>query len=67
VIPLLRFDASLYFANVSYFEDAILEAVSDKSNTKYVLVVGDGIKQLDDSGEEVLHHLNERFEKNDKF
>jgi len=63
-IVAFRFDGSLYFANVSYFEDAIINAVSDKPNTKYVLVVGDGINQLDASGEEILHHLNERLRKN---
>jgi SulP family sulfate permease len=60
----IRFDGSLYFANVSYFEDAILEAVSDKPNAEYILVVGDAINQLDASGEEVLHHLNVRLREN---
>ncbi|RKZ58698.1 MAG: hypothetical protein DRQ99_25005 [Candidatus Parabeggiatoa sp. nov. 3] len=37
-IVAIRFEGSLYFANVcSYFEDAILGAVSDKPNAKYVL------------------------------
>jgi sulfate permease, SulP family len=57
----IRFDGSLYFANVSYFEDAILEAVSHYPDAKYVLVVGNGINQLDASGEEVIHHLVERL------
>jgi len=60
----IRFDGSLYFANVSYFEDAILEAVSDKPDAEYILVVGDAINQLDASGEEVLMHLNERLKEN---
>ena len=60
----IRFDGSLYFANVSYFEDAILEAVVDKPNAKYLLVVGGGINQLDASGEETLHQLNERLREN---
>jgi SulP family sulfate permease len=63
-IVAIRFDGSLYFANVSYFEDAILGAVTKKPNTKYVLVVGDGINQLDASGEEVLHQLNDRLREN---
>ena len=63
-IILLRFDGSLYFANVSYFEDTILEAVSNHKNAKYILVIGDGINQLDASGEEVLHHLIERLRGN---
>jgi SulP family sulfate permease len=57
----IRFDGSLYFANVSYFEDAVLEAVSNHPDAKYVLVVGDGINQLDASGEEVIHHLVDRL------
>jgi len=57
----IRFDGSLYFANVSYFEDAVLEAVSNHPDAKYVLVVGSGINQLDASGEEVIHHLVDRL------
>jgi SulP family sulfate permease len=64
IIVAVRFDGSLYFANVSYFEDAIIDAVSQKPNAKYVLVVGDGINQLDASGEEVLHNLNDRLREN---
>ncbi|MDH5473117.1 MAG: sulfate permease [Gammaproteobacteria bacterium] len=63
-ILVLRFDGSLYFANVSYFEDTILEEVSDHQSAKYVLVVGDGINELDASGEEVVHHLMERLRSN---
>jgi SulP family sulfate permease len=57
----IRFDGSLYFANVAYFEDAVLEAVSNHPEAKYILVVGPGINQLDASGEEVIHHLVERL------
>ncbi len=57
----LRFDGSLYFANVSYFEDAVLEALASHPEAKYVLIVGDAINQLDASGEEVVHHLVERL------
>jgi SulP family sulfate permease len=56
IIP-VRFDGQLYFANVSFFEDTILGAVADHPNAKYILVVGDGINQVDASGEEVLQHL----------
>ena len=53
----VRYDGSLYFANVAFFEDAILEAVARNPNAQFVLVVGSGINQLDASGEEILHHL----------
>jgi len=57
----MRFDGQLYFANVSYFEDTILGALADHPDAKYFLVVGDGINQLDASGEEVIHHLVTRL------
>ncbi|MDP2833846.1 MAG: SulP family inorganic anion transporter [Pseudomonadota bacterium] len=57
----LRFDGSLYFANVAYFEDNVLEAVADQPGARYLLVVGDAINQLDASGEEVVHHLVTRL------
>lgn len=60
----MRFDGQLYFANVSYFEDTILEAVAAKPKAKYVLVVGDGINNLDATGEEVIKHLHERLHGN---
>ncbi len=63
-ITAVRFDGSLYFANVSYFEDAMLKAVADHPDVKYLLVVGDAINQIDASGEEVLHHLVERLNEN---
>jgi SulP family sulfate permease len=57
----MRFDGSLYFANVSHFEDNVLELIAAKPDAKYLLVVGDAINQLDASGEEVVHHLVERL------
>ena len=60
----VRFDGSLYFANVSYFEEAILKASADHKEAKFILVVSDGINELDASGEEVLHHLVQRLHDN---
>ncbi len=64
VVTAVRFDGRLYFANVSYFEDAILEAVAANPQAPYLLVVGDGINELDASGEEVMRHLVERLRGN---
>ena len=61
VVTAVRFDGSLYFANVAYFEDAILEAVASNPKAKYLLVVGNGINELDASGEEVMRHVVERL------
>ncbi|MDI6746456.1 MAG: SulP family inorganic anion transporter [Rhodocyclaceae bacterium] len=64
VVTAVRFDGRLYFANVSYFEDAILEAVAANPEAPYLLVVCDGINEIDASGEEVIHHLVERLHEN---
>ncbi len=53
----LRFDGQLYFANVPYFEDAVLDAAAANPKAKYLLIVGDGINQLDASGEDVIHNV----------
>ncbi|HEY9051394.1 MAG TPA: SulP family inorganic anion transporter [Gammaproteobacteria bacterium] len=63
-VVVLRFDGSLYFANVAFFEDTVLDAMSTHKDVKYILIVGDGINQLDASGEEVLHHLVQRLRGN---
>lgn len=64
VVTAVRFDGRLYFANVAYFEDAILEAVAANPKARWLLVVGEGINELDASGEEVVHHLVERLRSN---
>ena len=64
VVTAVRFDGRLYFANVAYFEDAILEAVAANPKAKFLLVVGDGINELDASGEEVMHHIVQRLNGN---
>jgi len=60
----LRFDASLYFANAPFFEDAVLAAVADRPTAKYLLIVGNGINQMDASGEVVVRGLVERLRAN---
>jgi SulP family sulfate permease len=58
---MIRFDGSLYFANTSYFEDKVLERVAVRPNLRFMILVGDGINQIDASGEEMLTHLSERL------
>jgi SulP family sulfate permease len=58
----VRFDGQLYFANMAYFEDAVLEAVASKPKAKYVLIVGNGINNLDASGEDIVRLLHERLQ-----
>jgi SulP family sulfate permease len=60
----VRFDGQLYFANVPYFEDSLLEVAARFPKAHHVLVVGEGINQIDASGEEVIRHLVERLREN---
>lgn len=53
----IRFDGSLYFANIAHFEEAVLGVLADHREAKYLLVVGDAINSIDSSGEEMLHNL----------
>ncbi|MCL2458059.1 MAG: SulP family inorganic anion transporter [Desulfobulbus sp.] len=53
----IRFDGSLYFANIAHFEDAVLGAMADHREAKFLLVVADAINSIDSSGEEMLHNL----------
>ncbi len=56
-VTVMRFDGSLYFANVACFEEAVLKAVADHKEARFLLVVGDAINSMDSSGEEMLQHL----------
>ncbi len=60
-IAVVRFDGSLYFANAGYFETKILSVVADNPELEFIIVDGEGINQMDATGEEVLHHLSERL------
>jgi sulfate permease, SulP family len=57
----LRFDDSLYFANAAHFEEAVLDALAAKPGAKYVLIVANGINQIDATGEEIVRHVVERL------
>lgn len=57
----VRFDGQLYFANTPYFEAAILDVAARFPKARQILVVADGINQMDASGEEAVRHLNARL------
>ncbi len=59
-----RFDGQLYFANVPYFEDSLLDIAARFPKAKFVLVVADGINQIDASGDDVVRRLVERLRAN---
>jgi MFS superfamily sulfate permease-like transporter len=59
----VRFDGSLTFVNVAYFEDIILEAKADFPKATAILVVGSGINDIDASGEEKIREVADRLRK----
>jgi Sulfate permease and related transporters (MFS superfamily) len=60
-IGALRVDASLFFANVSFFEDAVLKLERDNPDMKFILIAAQGINYLDASGVETLRNLVKRL------
>jgi SulP family sulfate permease len=60
-IAAVRFDGQLYFGNVSYFEDAILEVAARFPRARHILVAGAGINRIDASGEQAIRHLTHRL------
>jgi len=60
-IAALRFDATLFFANISFFEDAILKLERENPDLKQVLVVASGINHVDASAVEMLRRLSGRL------
>lgn len=60
-IAVVRFDGPLFFANSSYLEDSIREIISKKKNLKHIILVANGINEMDASGEETLSLLVDRI------
>lgn len=60
-VAVIRFNNSLFFANVNYLEDKILDLVASMPDLKHVVIVGNGINELDASGEVLLSQLTSRL------
>ena len=56
-LAVIRFDGPLNFASVNYLEKEVLEQVADMRDLNHVLIDGNGINEIDASGEEMLRHL----------
>jgi len=59
-VDLVRFDGPLFFANASYLEDQINDRLMQKKELKDIIIVANGISDMDASGEEVLSLLIDR-------
>ena len=53
-ISMIRFDASLFFANASYFEDLVRQRINAVPELRSILLVANGINDIDSSGADVL-------------
>jgi SulP family sulfate permease len=63
-VGVIRFDASLVFVNVAYFEDAVLQLERRHPRLPFVLVSASSINGLDASGVEMLASLSEALGRN---
>jgi len=59
-ISIVQFEGPLFFANSSYLEDSIREIIETKKNLKHIILVANGINEMDASGEETLSLLVDR-------
>ena len=59
-IDVVRFDGPLFFANASYMEDQIRERRKSKKELKCIIIVADGINDIDASGQEALSFVVDR-------
>jgi SulP family sulfate permease len=60
-IAMVRFEGPLFFANSSYLEDKITEIMRTKQSLKHIIIVSNGINEIDASGEETLSLLVDRI------
>jgi len=56
-LSIIRFEGPLFFANASYLEDKISDLMLCKATLRHVLIVANGINDIDASGEETLSLL----------
>jgi len=60
-IGIVQFEGTLFFANSSYLEDSIRTIIETKKNLKHIILVSNGINEMDASGEETLSLLIDRI------
>lgn len=60
-IAILRYNGSLFFANVSFLERSINDIVSSMPELRHIILVANGINELDASGENMLSTIVERL------
>ncbi|MCE5333571.1 MAG: STAS domain-containing protein [Desulfobacteraceae bacterium] len=59
-IAMVRFDGPLFYANAGYLEEKISDHIRMMPELKHILIVANGINDMDASGEEMLSLIVER-------
>jgi SulP family sulfate permease len=59
-VAVVRFDGPLFFANASFLEDQINERIQNMPELRHILVVSNGINDMDASGEDALSLIVDR-------
>ena len=59
----VRFDGLLFFANSSYLEDKIMDIMRQKKGLRHIILVSNGINDIDASGEEKILEVANRLKK----
>jgi len=59
-IDVVRFDGPLFFANSSYLEEQIADHRKNQPELKHILLISNGINDIDASGQETLSLLIDR-------
>jgi len=59
-IALIRFDGALFYANAGYLEEKVTERIRAMPELKHILIVSNGINDMDASGEEMLSLIVDR-------
>ena len=60
-VAFYRYDGDLYFANASYLERKLLNAVADKPQLKVLVLDIEAVDLIDVTGEEMLVHMTSRL------
>ena len=59
-IAMIRFDGQLFYANAGYLEDKISDLTMSMPELRHILIVANGINDMDASGEEMLSLIVDR-------
>lgn len=62
-VSIVRVDWDLYFANASYFEDAVLDLVTEKTKLKVIIFDFEWMNNIDSSGLQMIENLVDRLKK----